>query len=105
MAPKLAAAGAFIVSLDSMMNIAFPAIAVAFAVPPESVRWVIVCYTGVYAVMAFGGGAVADVVGHVRVFRVGIALTAVAFLGGALAPTFGWLLAARVVQGLAGGLV
>src|SRR5437868_5363944 len=105
MAPKLAAAGAFIVSLDSMMNIAFPAIAAAFAVPPESVRWVIVCYTGVYAIMAFAGGAVADVVGHVRVFRVGLAVTAVAFLAGALAPTFGWLLVARVVQGLAGGLV
>ena len=32
----LAAAGAFVVSLDSMMNIAFPAIAAAFAVPPEA---------------------------------------------------------------------
>ena len=29
--PTLAAAGAFVVSLDSMMNIAFPAIAAAFA--------------------------------------------------------------------------
>ena len=105
MAPKLAAAGAFVVSLDSMMNIAFPAMAAAFAVPPETVRWIIICYTGVYALMAFVGGAAADVVGHVRVFRVGVALTAVAFLAGALAPTFGWLLAARVLQGFAGGLV
>ena len=101
----LAAAGAFVVSLDSMMNVAFPAIASAFAVPPETIRWVIICYTGVYAIMAFAGGAVADLVGHVRVFRLGVALTAVSFLGGALAPTFGWLLAARVLQGVAGGLV
>ena len=43
-----AAAGAFVVSLDSTMNIAFPAIAAAFAVPPERVRWVIVCYVLVY---------------------------------------------------------
>ena len=105
MAPKLAAAGAFVVSLDSMMNIAFPAMATAFALPPESVRWIIICYTGVYARMAFAGGAAADVIGHVRVFRLGIALTTLAFLAGALAPGFGWLLAARVLQGFAGGLI
>ena len=101
----LAAAGAFVVSLDSMMNIAFPSIAAAFAVPPEMIRWVIICYTGVYAIMAFAGGTAADLVGHARVFRAGIALTALAFLAGALAPSFGWLLAARVLQGVAGGLV
>jgi MFS family permease len=105
MLPWLAAAGAFVVSLDSMMNIAFPAIAMAFAVPPETIRWVIICYTGVYAITAFAGGAVADLVGHVRVFRVGLVLTAVALLAGGVAPSFGWLLAARIVQGLAGGLV
>jgi DHA2 family multidrug resistance protein-like MFS transporter len=105
MAPKLAAAGAFVVSLDSMMNIAFPAMAAAFALPPESVRWIIICYTGVYAIMAFAGGATADVIGHIRVFRLGVALTALAFLAGALAPGFGWLLAARVLQGFAGGLI
>jgi L-cystine uptake protein TcyP (sodium:dicarboxylate symporter family) len=55
MAPWLAAAGAFVVSLDSMMNIAFPAIAKAFAVPPETIQWVIICYTGVYAITAFVG--------------------------------------------------
>jgi MFS family permease len=101
----LAAAGAFVVSLDSMMNIAFPAIAAAFAVPPEAIQWVIICYTGTYAVTAFAGGAVADLVGHVRVFRVGVALTVVALVAGALAPSFAWLLAARVLQGVAGGLI
>jgi MFS family permease len=88
-----------------MMNIAFPAIAAGFALPPESVRWVIICYTGVYALTSFAGGAVADVVGHVRVFRVGVLLTAVSLLAGGLAPSFEWMLAARALQGIAGGLV
>jgi MFS family permease len=105
MAPWLAAAGAFVVSLDSMMNIAFPSIAAGFAVPPETIRWVIICYTGVYALTAFAGGAVADVVGHLRVFRLGVALTAIALLAGGIAPSFEWLLAARVLQGFAGGLI
>jgi MFS family permease len=105
MTPWLAAAGAFVVSLDSMMNIAFPAIAAAFAVAPETIRWVIICYTGVYALMAFAGGAVADVVGHARVFQAGVALTGLALLAGAFAPDFAWLLVWRAVQGVAGGLV
>jgi MFS family permease len=105
MAPWLAAAGAFVVSLDSMMNIAFPSMASAFAVPPETIRWVIICYTGVYALMAFAGGAVADLVGHVRVFRVGVAITALALLAGGLVPSFEGLLVARAAQGLAAGLI
>src|SRR5829696_5115447 len=101
----LAAAGAFVVSLDSMMNIAFPSIASSFAAPPETMRWVIICYVGVYALMSFVGGAAADVLGHVRVFRIGAALTAVALLAGGLVSDFGWLLGARLLQGFAGGLV
>jgi MFS family permease len=100
-----AAAGACVVSLDSTMNVAFPAIAAAFTVPPERVRWVIIAYVLVYALTSLAGGALADRIGHGRVFRAGLALSAVAFALGALAPTFGWLLAARVVQGLGGGCV
>ncbi len=101
----VAAAGALLVSLDSMMNIAFPAIAAAFAVPPERVRWVIICYVLTYAITSLAGGAAGDRIGHVVVFRVGVALSLVAFVMGGAAPSFGWLLVARVVQGLAGGLI
>jgi MFS family permease len=101
----VAAAGALVVSLDSMMNIAFPAIAAAFAVPPERVRWVIICYVLTYAITAFAGGAAADQLGHVAVFRAGVALSVVAFVMGGAAPSFSWLLVARVVQGFAGGLI
>jgi MFS family permease len=101
----VAAAGALLVSLDSMMNIAFPAIAAAFAVPPERVRWVIICYVLTYAITSFAGGAAADRVGHLAVFRAGVALSVVAFVMGGAAAGFGWLLGARVVQGFAGGLI
>ena len=102
---SIAAAGAALVSLDSVVNIAFPAMAAAFAVPPDRMRWVIICYVFTYALTSLGGGALADRVGHARVFRTGVALSAVAFALGGLAPTFGALLGARVVQGFAGGLV
>jgi MFS family permease len=102
---SIAAAGAALVSLDSIVNVAFPAMATAFAVPPDRMRWVIICYVFTYAVTALAGGALADRVGHARVFQVGIALSALAFALGGLAPTFATFLGARVVQGFAGGLV
>ncbi|MGH7417552.1 MAG: MFS transporter, partial [Candidatus Rokuibacteriota bacterium] len=101
----LAAAGAFVVSLDSTVNIAFPAMAAAFAAPPERMRWVIICFVLTYALMSFAGGALGDRWGHGRVFRAGLALSVAAFVLCGAAPTFGWLLAGRVVQGVAGGLV
>ena len=102
---SIAAAGAALVSLDSVVNIAFPAMTAAFAVPPDRMRWVIICYVFTYALTSLAGGALADRVGHARVFRVGIALSALAFALGGLAPTFAAFLGARVVQGFAGGLV
>jgi MFS family permease len=101
----LAAAGAFLVSLDSLVNIAFPAMAAAFAAPPERMRWVIIAYVLTYALMSFVGGAAGDRFGHGRVFAAGLALSAVGLALCGAAPTFGWLLAGRVVQGFAGGLV
>src|SRR2546427_9244166 len=100
-----AAAGALVVSLDSMMNIAFPAIATAFAAPAERVRWIIICYVLTYAITSFAGGAAADRLEHVAVFRTGVALSVVAFVMGRAAAGFGGLLVARVVQGFAGGLL
>lgn len=101
----LAAAGAFLVSLDSLVNIAFPAMAAAFGTPPERMRWVIIAYVLTYALMSLVGGAAGDRFGHGRVFAAGLALSAVGFIVCGTAPTFGWLLAGRVVQGFAGGLV
>ena len=105
MSQWVAAAGALVVSLDSMMNIAFPAIAAAFAVPPERVRWVIICYVLTYAITSLAGGAAGDRIGHVAVFRAGLALSVLAFVMGGAAGSFDWLLVARVAQGFAGGLI
>jgi MFS family permease len=102
---SIAAAGAALVSLDSVVNIAFPAMSAPFAVPPDRMRWVIICYVFTYALTSLAGGALADRVGHARVFRAGVALSGLAFALGGLAPTFATFLGARVVQGFAGGLV
>src|SRR5262249_59250417 len=81
------------------------AIATSFGLPAASMRWVIVCYVLMYAVLSFVGGALGDRIGHRPVFGVGLAGTVVAYTIAASAPTFGWLLIGRVVQGLGSGLV
>jgi len=88
-----------------MVNIAFPAIATAFIVPPDAMRWVIMCYVFTYSLVSFAGGTLSDRIGHARVFATGAAVSAVAFILAASAPAFGWLLAARVLQGLGGGMI
>jgi len=101
----IGAAGVFVISLDSMVNIAFPAMAATFGVAAPAMRWVIVCYVLSYAFLSFAGGALGDRIGYRPVFVVGLAGSAVAYVIAAAAPTLGWLLIGRVVQGLAGGLV
>ena len=92
-------------SLDSMVNIAFPSMAASFHRPPEAMRWIIICYVLTYSIMSFVGGALADRLGYARVFCVGLAGTALAFGVAATAPAFGWLIAGRVLQGFGCGLV
>lgn len=105
MGRALAGAGAFVVSLDSTVNIAFPAMAAAFAVPAERIRWVVISYVLTYALMSFIGGALGDRFGHRPVFLAGMALSAVGFILCGAAASFAALLGGRVLQGLAGGLV
>src|SRR5919201_498863 len=105
MTRSIAAAGAFVVSLDSMVNIAFPAIATAFALPPEAMRWVIMCYVFTYAVLSFVAGALADRVGHARVFTIGLVFPALVLAVATNAPACGWLPGGRVLEGRGAGMI
>ncbi len=101
----LAAAGFLLVGLDGSVNISFPAMVAAFHVHPTTVRWVIICYVGTYAFTAFAAGVLADRLGPGRVVRAGLLLSFVCFIAYAMVPSFGALLALRVVQGVGGGLI
>src|SRR6266481_9681929 len=91
----LASLSALLASLDSAVNIAFPAITAAFALDVTLIQWVVVSYVLTYASLLLGCGRLADVWGHGRVLTWGLAGSALAFLLCGLAPTFAWLLAAR----------
>jgi MFS family permease len=101
----LAALGALLVSLDSAINIALPAMAAAFGVEPAAIRWVIICYVLTYALTAFAAGLLADRLGPGPVFTAGLWLCAATFAGYALASSYGAVLLLRVAQGVGSGMV
>jgi MFS family permease len=93
--------GASIAPLDFAVNVAFPAISQAFALPPQDIRWVALCYVMTYGSLMLGCGALGDRWGHLRIFRWGLWLSLLSLVLCALSATYAWLLAGRVLQGVA----
>ena len=101
----VSALGAFLCSLDSALNVAFPAISADLGVSPRRIALVIVFYHVPIGILTVLGGVLGDRFGHRRVFACGVWTCAVAFPLCGFAPDYGWLLAARVVQGAGTGMV
>jgi MFS family permease len=92
--------GASVGPLDFAVNVAFPAMTQAFDLQTRDIRWVAVCYVLTYGSLMLVCGALGDRFGHLKMFRAGLALGVLAFASCASAPTYPWLLAARVLQGV-----
>jgi EmrB/QacA subfamily drug resistance transporter len=97
--------GTAVVPLDSAVNIAFPAITGSFGLPLEMIQWVVICYVLTHASLMLAFGRVGDIFGHTRVFRAGLLWSSAAFLCCAAAPSYGWLLFCRFLQGIGAALV
>lgn len=97
--------GISVVPLDTAVNIAFPDITGSFGLPIAMIQWVVICYVLTHAGLMLAFGRVGDMWSHGRVFRAGLLWSVVAFLLCAAAPSFGWLLFFRVLQGIAAGLI
>ncbi|MFN5500071.1 MAG: MFS transporter [Burkholderiales bacterium] len=92
--------GASIAPLDFAVNLAFPAMTEAFALSTADIRWVAVFYVITYGSLMLYCGALGDRLGHLRVFRWGLFISALGMAACALSPAYGWLLAGRVLQGI-----
>ena len=97
--------GISVVPLDTSVNIAFPDITGSFGLPIAMIQWVVICYVLTHAGLMLALGRVGDMWGHGRVFRAGLMWSVVAFVLCAAAPSFGWLLFFRFLQGIAAGLI
>ena len=97
--------GISVVPLDTAVNIAFPDITGSFGLPLAMIQWVIICYVLTHAGLMLACGRAGDIWSHGRVFRAGLAWSTAAFLLCAAAPSFGWLLFFRFLQGIGAGLI
>jgi EmrB/QacA subfamily drug resistance transporter len=96
--------GTIAVQFDSAVNIAFPDLVRSFALPIVDIQWIVIAYTLTYAALMLVFGRAGDIFGHRRIFLAGTAISIIAFVLCALAPSYGWLLAARVLQGIGAAL-
>jgi len=97
----------FMLILDTgIVTVALPAIHNQFHVSSEStLSWVVNAYLLTFGGLLLLGGRLGDRLGRRRLFFVGTALFGVASLGTGLAPSFGFLVAARFAQGAGAALV
>ncbi len=96
----------FVIVIDaSIVNVALPSIGSALHFSRDDLTWVVNAYVLTFGGFLLLGGRMADLLGRRRMFMVGLILFSVASLAGGLAQSEGWLIAARVVQGLGAAIV
>ncbi|GAA3216902.1 MFS transporter [Actinocorallia longicatena] len=102
----LACLGQFLVVLDvSIVNVALPAVRADLGFGATGLQWVVNAYALTFAGFLLLGGRAADLFGRKRVYLAGLALFALASLGGGLATTPGTLIAARSLQGVGAAIL
>lgn len=99
------AAAQLMVVLDSTItNIALPSIQRDLDVAPTNLAWIVNAYALAFGGLLLLGGKSGDLFGRRRMFRIGIAIFAVASAAGGLATSEAWLIGARVLQGVGGAI-
>lgn len=95
-----------VVSMDAtIVNVALPAIRTDLQASITELQWTVDAYTLVLACFLMLAGATGDRVGRRRTFQVGLAVFGAGSLLCSLAPSVGWLIAARAVQGVGGTML
>ena len=91
--------------LGSVVNVALPALQRGLQASAADMQWVLNSYLLTLGALVLVGGAAGDRFGRRRLFMIGVAVFAVGALACALAPTVGWLIAARALSGLGAALL
>jgi len=98
--------GFFMLSLDSTaVNVTLPGIQRSLGGSTAGLQWVIDAYTLMFAALLISAGAVSDRVGAKRLYAVGLAAFLASSAACGLAPTLGFLIGSRAVQGSAAAVM
>jgi MFS family permease len=100
----MALTGLMLVLDITITNVALPTIQRALGTTTQQLQWVVNAYALAAGGFLLLGGRLADRLGRRRVFLAGMGLFAAGSLLGGLAPSVGWLIIARALQGLGAAL-
>ncbi|MFG2319625.1 MFS transporter [Streptomyces tendae] len=93
--------GQFMVLLDNtIVGAALPDMQESLHTQLTGLQWIVDAYVLLVAMLLLSGGVFADRFGRKRVYLTGVAVFTVASLLCSFAPSLGWLVAGRVLQGI-----
>lgn len=96
----------FMTLLDvSIVNVALPSIASSIGAGDAALQWIVSGYALTFGLVLVPAGRFGDARGRRSAFLLGLVLFVLASVACGLAPSPGWLVAARLLQGVAGGLL
>jgi EmrB/QacA subfamily drug resistance transporter len=97
---------AFMALLDvSIVNVALPSIQRDLNAAPATVQWVVSGYALTFGLALVPAGRLGDSLGRRRMFLIGLSSFVLTSALTGLAPTVGLLITARLLQGVAGGML
>ncbi len=98
--------GLFMIMLDNtVVNVALPTMQKDLHVSISQLEWVVIAYALTFASLLITGGKLADLYGRRRIFVFGLAIFTLSSLACGLAPSAGFLIGARAVQGVGAALM
>jgi MFS transporter, DHA2 family, methylenomycin A resistance protein len=89
----------------SVVSVALPTIGRQLHASSTSLEWIVDAYLIVYASLLVAGGVLSDRRGRKGMFMTGVTLFGLGSLVAGIAPSVGWLLCGRVIQGLGPAIV
>src|SRR4029079_16448117 len=93
--------GLFMIMLDNtIVNVALPSIERSLHMSISSLEWIVTAYALTFAALLITGGKLGDMYGRRKMFVFGLAIFTLASLACGLAPSAGFLIGARAVQGI-----
>jgi EmrB/QacA subfamily drug resistance transporter len=96
----------FMSALDNLVvTTALPTIRADLHASLGQLEWTVNAYTLTFAVLLLTGAALGERFGRRRMFVAGLAVFTAGSAAAALAPTVGWLIAARAAQGIGGAVI
>jgi EmrB/QacA subfamily drug resistance transporter len=98
--------GLFMIMLDNtIVNVALPSIERSLHMSISSLEWIVTAYALTFAALLITGGKLGDLYGRRKMFIAGLTVFTLASLACGLAPSAGFLIGARAVQGVGAALM